>query len=368
MTGVEKTYGVYIHIPFCKAKCKYCAFVSTPDFSLQKPYVTALVDEIKSSSSVCGAVDTVYIGGGTPSCLYRGGLHNIMHALRDRYDILQNAEITVECNPESVDSNFIAECKDIGVNRVSMGLQSSCDSVLREIGRIHTYSDYINAVTLLSHSFDNISSDLILGLPGQQSYDIINSVSAIAQYCAHISVYALTVEEGTPLYKSGYAPSDDSIADLYDLAYDSLLNLGFHRYEVSNFAICGRESKHNKKYWDCMPYIGFGAAAHGYDGERTRYMHGDDILQYIECSKAQSYALTDKDLYNEYVMLRLRTEKGVVIDDFIKRFGYDFYRRNMDIVDRLQREKLLICTGGSIRIAPEKMFVMNSVIEQLMLD
>ena len=368
MTTAQKTYGVYIHIPFCKAKCKYCAFVSTPDFSLQKSYVNTLIDEINSSQSVGSIVDTVYIGGGTPSCLYRGGLYEIMHALRGRYNILPNAEITVECNPESVNSEFIAECKDIGVNRVSMGLQSSCDSVLREIGRIHTYSDYIKAVTLLSRSFDNISSDLILGLPHQISDDIKNSVFAIAQYCAHISVYALTVEEGTPLHKSGYTPSDDGIADLYDLAYDSLLGLGFHRYEVSNFAIDGRESKHNKKYWDCMPYIGFGVAAHGYDGERTRYMHGDDILQYIDCPKAQSYALTDKDMYNEYVMLRLRTEKGISLSDFIKRFGYDFYERNMGVVDRLKSENLLICADGAIRISPEKMFVMNSVIEQLMLD
>lgn len=363
-----KSYGVYIHIPFCKAKCKYCAFVSTPDFSLQKIYVDTLIKEIKDSHCKGGCVDTVYIGGGTPSCLYRGGLADIMSAVRNNFRVMDDAEITVECNPESVSEDFIAECKDVGVNRISMGLQSSCDNVLRAIGRVHTYADYLKAVELLAHSFDNISSDIILGLPEQTSADVVNSITTVARCCSHLSVYALTVEEGTPLYNAGYAPSDDDIADLYDLAYGKLLELGFNRYEVSNFAMRGRESKHNNKYWECMPYIGFGVAAHGYDGERMRYMHGEDIKEYIASPTAVSYALTDKDLYNEYVMLRLRTEKGIVTDDFYKRFGYDFCRRNAEVLDRLKSEKLIVCADGAVRISPDKMFVMNSVIEQLMLD
>ncbi|MDE7405298.1 MAG: radical SAM family heme chaperone HemW [Clostridiales bacterium] len=364
----EKTYGVYIHIPFCRAKCKYCAFVSSPDFSLQKAYVDTLIKEINDSPFKGGLVDTVYIGGGTPSCLFRGGLADIMCAVRYNFRVARDAEITVECNPESVSTDFIAECKDIGVTRISIGLQSSCDNVLRAIGRVHTYADYLKSAELLSHSFDNISSDIILGLPEQTSADVINSINTVTRHCSHISVYALTVEEGTPLYKSGYTPSDDDIADLYDLAYGKLSELGFNRYEVSNFALNGLESKHNKKYWECKPYIGFGVAAHGYDGERTRFMHGDGISEYIACHNAESYALTDKDLYNEYVMLRLRTEKGIMTGDFRKRFGYDFCARNAEILDRLKSEKLLVCVDGAVRISPDKMFVMNSVIEQLMLD
>lgn len=367
-TDTKKSYGVYIHIPFCKAKCKYCAFVSTPDFSLQKIYVDTLIKEIQDSPFKGGYVDTVYIGGGTPSCLFRGGLANIMSAVRNNFRVAGGAEITVECNPESVSAEFIAECKDMGVNRISMGLQSSCDNVLRAIGRVHTYAEYLTAIELLARSFDNISSDIILGLPEQTSVDVVDSITTVACHCSHVSVYALTVEEGTPLYKSGYTPADDSIADLYDLAYGKLFELGFSRYEVSNFAQNGRESKHNKKYWDCMPYIGFGVAAHGYDGERTRFMHGDYIAEYIACSNAESYILTDKDLYNEYVMLRLRTEKGIVTDDFRKRFGYDFCKRNEKILNRLKSEKLIVCADGAVRISPDKMFVMNSIIEQLMLD
>ncbi|MDE7107938.1 MAG: radical SAM family heme chaperone HemW [Clostridiales bacterium] len=364
----QKSYGVYIHIPFCKAKCKYCAFVSTPDFSLQKAYVDTLIKEINDSPFKGGVVDTVYIGGGTPSCLFRGGLADIMSTVRNNFRVSDCAEITVECNPESVSANFIAECKYMGVNRISMGLQSSCDKTLRAIGRVHTYSDYLKAVELLSRSFDNISSDMILGLPEQTSADVINGVTTIARHCSHISVYALTVEEGTPLYNAGYAPSDDDIADLYDLVYDRLRDLGFRRYEVSNFALSGRESKHNNKYWECMPYIGFGVAAHGYDGERTRFMHSDNIAEYIASPAVENCDLTDRDLYNEYVMLRLRTEKGIILDDFHKRFGYDFCERNAKILDKLKRENLVVCSVGAVSIEPDKMFVMNSVIEQLMLD
>lgn len=366
--GKYKPYGVYIHIPFCKAKCKYCAFISSPDFSLQKAYVGTLVGEIKSTQITDGYADTVYIGGGTPSCLYRGGLSEIMSAVRSKFSVLHNAEITVECNPESVDSEFISECKDIGVNRISMGLQSSCDNVLRQIGRVHTYADYIKAIQLLRKAFDNISSDIILGLPYQDIDDIDKSITTIANHCSHVSVYALTVENGTPLKNSGYEPSDDNIADMYDFAVKRLSDLGFSRYEVSNFAKCGRESKHNLKYWNCSPYIGLGVAAHGYDGNRTRYMHGDDIKKYISSPVPESYALTDRDLYNEYIMLRLRTENGIIITDFYDRFGYDFYARNKATVDRLITAGLVVCTDNAVKIAPDRMFVMNSIIEELMLD
>lgn len=367
MTTSGKTYGVYIHIPFCKSKCKYCAFISTPDFSLQKSYVAALVNEIKSNPLIGSAVDSIYIGGGTPSCLYRGGIAEILNAVINSFNVASDAEITAECNPESASEAFADECKCFGVNRISMGLQSCGNDVLCVSGRIHTFEQYEKAIGILSNRFVNISSDIILGLPLQKLSDIDGSIAAMSNV-KHISMYALSVEQGTPLYVEGYSVNDDMIADWYDHACSKLAEMGFHRYEVSNFAKDGYESKHNNKYWNCMPYIGFGVAAHGYDGERTRFMHGDDIVEYIKCSSPQSYALTDKDMYNEYVMLRLRTEKGIVLNDFNKRFGYDFYERNKDIIDKLKHESLLFCRDGAIAISPERMFVMNTIIEQLMLD
>lgn len=366
-TAKKKTYGVYIHIPFCKAKCKYCAFVSTSDLSFQKEYVKALIKEICESPLRNSVVNSIYIGGGTPSCLYRGGIAEIFAAVNSIFNVESDAEITVECNPESVDSAFADECKESGVNRISMGLQSYGNNVLRAAGRIHTFEKYESAIGILSDRFDNISSDIILGLPLQKLDDIDRAISAMHSV-KHVSVYALSVERGTPLFAEGYSVDDDLIADFYDYSYEKLSGMGFNRYEVSNFAKSGYESRHNKKYWNCMPYIGFGVAAHGYDGERTRYMHGVEISEYIRSPKAESYSLTDEDMYNEYVMLRLRTEKGIVLDDFKDRFGYEFMESNAAAVKRLSRDGYVLCSDDAVKISPSKMFVMNSIIEQLMLD
>lgn len=365
----DSAYGVYIHIPFCRAKCKYCAFVSTTDFSLRKEYVKTLVGEI----SACGKkmrgkrIDTIYIGGGTPSCLEVGALTEIFDAVHGVFDIAKNAEITVEVNPESCCKTFIAECAACGVNRVSMGLQSSRDDILRTIGRVHSYTDYISAAEKLCERFDNISSDIILGLPNQDGHDIDNSIDTIAKYCSHASVYALSVENGTPLAAIGYMPNDDFVADLYDRACERLLSYGFSRYEVSNFAKTGRQSRHNIKYWECEPYLGFGVAAHGYDGGFARYSHTDDIRAYISDPVATKNILTDNDRYNEYVMLRLRTESGIDTEAFITRFGYDFADRNRAEIDRLGAAGLISIDDGKIRIAPERMFVMNGIIEEFMI-
>lgn len=364
----NKTYGIYIHIPFCKSKCKYCAFVSTPDLSIEKLYIKALLSEITNSELAGSAVDTIYIGGGTPSCLYRGALTDIFNVVYSNFKVVGNSEISVECNPESVNGDFVSECVECGINRFSMGLQSSSDDILRAIGRVHDYNGFIKAIKLLSAKTDNISSDIILGLPNQNKADIFKSVSTISEYCAHASVYALNVEEGTPLYNSGYAPDDDLTAELYDYAFERLSLNGFSRYEVSNFARDGKQSKHNKKYWECLPYIGFGVAAHGYDGDFTRFVHPDDIAEYIEKPSTKPMPLTEKDRYNEYVMLRLRTEEGINKENFYNRFGFSFEERDSETLRRLVENGYLTLCDNYIRISPNYMFVMNGIIEELMLD
>ncbi len=364
----DKTYGIYIHIPFCKAKCAYCAFVSTPDLSLMGTYIKTLTDEI-SSSSVRGAkADTVYIGGGTPSCLPRGTIERLIDTVRKTFAVDGNAEITVEANPESADAEFAVECADCGVNRVSMGLQSSDDAVLRDIGRLHDLKRFIEAAECLHGvGIDNISSDMILGLPNQTMSDVENTVGIFADHCVHASIYALTVEPNTPLFLRGYTPSDDLVADMYDSAYGMLDDNGFKRYEVSNFARFGKYSRHNSKYWHFDPYLGFGAAAHGFDGEKIRYAHGDDIKDYIDNPKCELTVLSDKDRYNEYVMLSLRTETGIDKADFRRRFGFDLEQRAGEAVDRLEKSGLIISDGKRLRIVPDKMFVMNGIIEELMI-
>ncbi len=364
----DKPLGVYIHIPFCKAKCKYCAFVSVADKGCERAYIAALIAEIKGSQSVGRAVDSVYIGGGTPSCLSRGAIDYIISAARDAFRLTRDCEITVEANPESCTASFAAECKAAGVNRISMGLQSADDKILRAIGRIHTVADYVKAAELLAANFDNISSDIILGLPEQTERDVRAAVELVTANCSHASVYALNVEEGTPLYARGYAPDDDRVADLYDTARALLAARGLKRYEVSNFAVSGRESRHNNKYWNCDEYAGFGVAAHGYDGEYIRYYHSDDIAEYIETRGVYVTKLTDKDRFNEYVMLRLRTERGIDERAFKARFGFDFAQTAGEKLARSVADGTIVSANGHIAIAHDKMFVMNGIIEELMLD
>lgn len=358
--------GVYVHIPFCKAKCKYCAFVSTTDMSLQRAYVNRAVKEIAEYRGGGLFANTVYIGGGTPSCLYGGALSEIFSALGNSFSITSDAEITVEINPESCTERFLNECIDCGVNRVSMGLQSACDDVLKQAGRVHGVSDFKRAAGLVIKRFTNFSTDIILGLPGQTPEDIKTAADMISEYCTHASVYALSVEDGTPLCKSGYTTDDDRVAEMYDIARYALSEHGFCRYEVSNFARNGMISKHNCKYWRCAPYLGFGAAAHGYDGKSIRRANTDNITDYINGANACITALTEKDRYNEYVMLRLRTEIGINLDDFYERFGYRFERQNKATLDRLIGGDLIKADENSVRISPDKMFVMNGIIEELM--
>lgn len=362
----KAAFGVYIHVPFCKAKCAYCAFSSITDLSLQDRYIKAVVSEILSAPERGAPVDTVYIGGGTPSCLYRGAIAELLSAVCSAFELSETAEITVEANPESCDGAFAEECAAAGVNRISIGLQSADDGVLRAVGRIHTCADFIKAVELLrSHGFCNISSDLILGLPHQTVDDVKTAVGIIAEHCAHASVYALTVEEGTALDRLGYSPDDDAVADMYDAACAALGERGFYRYEVSNFARDGKYSRHNVKYWRCDPYIGFGAAAHGYDGESARYSHAEGAREYIADGSRRYTALSETDRYNEYIMLALRTERGISEEDFFRRFGYDLADTNAAL-DGLISDGSIVRADGRIFIPPEKMFVMNGIVIELM--
>lgn len=358
-------YGIYVHIPFCKAKCKYCAFVSSTDLSIQHAYVKRLKQEIASCSNLNINADSIYLGGGTPSCLYRGAIQDILTAVKNSFTIDYNAEVTVECNPESCDDAFAAECAENGVNRISIGLQSADDSVLKRIGRIHSAKDFIGAVKILQRNgFTNISSDIILGLPLSTEQTIKKSLDMIIEFCTHVSAYALNVEQGTPLYEEGYCCDDDMIADLYDFTYDYLSVARFSRYEVSNFAKNGEISKHNYKYWTLLPYLGFGVAAHGYDGKYTRYYHSDNLKDYFDGKKIQTTVLTEKDLYNEFVMLALRTERGIVRHDFEQRFGYDI-TENPFVMNHVVQNNVIV-DAETVRIAPDKMFVMNGIIQDIM--
>lgn len=349
-------------MPFCVRRCKYCAFVSCTDMSRQKAYVGALAKEIAARSER-GAFDTVYVGGGTPSTLYRGGLTEILSAVRAHY-ALRDPEITVECNPDSATPGFFAECADNGVNRISIGLQTADDEQLRAVGRPHDYRQFLTAYERARAITDNVSVDVMLGLPGDTAETLDGTLDRVLRLePAHVSLYALKVEDNTPLAQEGFTVDEDLQADRYARAYERLIGAGFRRYEVSNFCRPGRESRHNCKYWRMNRYLGFGAAAHSFTGAE-RLANTDNIAAYIVGAPSTVTPVTDADFREEYIMLALRTAEGIDLRDYRKRFGVDLLAEKSAEIQKLA--SFLLVTPARLRLRPDAFYVMNAVIARLL--
>lgn len=305
--------GLYIHIPFCLRKCSYCDFYSVTDLSLAEAYTKAAVRNIKALNTV---FDTVYFGGGTPSLLSPEQLHKMLSAAR----LTADAEISMECNPCSgYDPKAL---RGIGVNRLSIGIQSFCDAELKALGRLHTAREAEEAVkAAYSAGFENISADIMLAVPGQtreslsRSLDILDSLPL-----THISAYMIKVEEGTPLYRNSellhLIPDEDETADMYLTAVERLKDSGFLQYEISNFAKRGFECKHNLKYWHCEEYAGIGSAAHSFiNGER--YCCPPDVKKFIGDSLQEKIFLEKGGDSCERAMLSLRlTGEGIRLAEY----------------------------------------------------
>ena len=281
--------GIYIHIPFCRSKCDYCDFYSLAGREdRMDDYQKALITHIKEASPQARGwqVDTVYFGGGTPSFYGEKRLRELLRLIAKRFDLAKDAEITVECNPDSVDLKMLQALRKAGVNRLSLGVQSACDQELQNLHRPHTFEQAVQAVTMARQAkFQNLSLDLIYGLPGQTMEGWQNTVEQIlALKPEHLSCYGLKVEAGTPLdyrvSRGERLPDDDQQADMYLWAVDRLAQEGFRQYEISNFARSGFQSRHNLKYWMGHPYIGFGPGAHSDFGGR-RYSFLRDLEGYI---------------------------------------------------------------------------------------
>jgi len=367
INSVGNKAGVYVHFPYCKRKCAYCSFVSTPDLSSQKEYIYRLKTEIAQRSDN-SAVDTIYFGGGTPSITPRGGFTEIVASLRKSFDLSGLTEFTAEANPESVTPEFLTECREVGVNRLSIGLQSASDEILKAIGRLHTVSDFTNAVALAkNYGIENVSGDLIVGLPGQDETDVIKAVELFDKSgLTHVSAYALTVEEGTLLYRSGHKTDDDREADLYDAAVENLSKYGYCRYEVSNFARDGKIARHNVKYWTGADYYGFGAAAHSLV-KGKRIANPSDIAAYIAgAAKPEIQSLTDEDKRTELVMLRLRTVAGLDLAEYKRLTKCDLAKEKSKEIARLVKYGAITADNGKITLTDKGFYVMNSVIEELL--
>lgn len=332
----RKKVGIYIHVPFCLSKCHYCDFCSVSRVDGEKidRYVDALCKEIKSFAAEHRGTefvaDTVYFGGGTPTLLSPNQFSRILETVDSVFGISPGAEITAETNPKSADREKLKAIRSSGVNRLSIGMQSVHEGELRVLGRIHGFSDFKTTFAdAKAAGFDNISVDLMYGIPMQSRESFRESVETLISFSPeHISAYSLTIEEGTSFWRKRDKlsfPDEDTVCDMYADMGEMLAKNGYKKYEISNFAREGYESKHNLKYWRCEDYIGFGPAAHScFDGVRwahsrniNAYLRGESIIIDVE-------PLSELEKMNEYVMLGMRLASGIDLARFKSRFGVKF--------------------------------------------
>ena len=335
---MAKRLGIYIHIPFCASKCGYCDFYSLAGCDHMMPdYQNALLDHLdESARSIKNyEVDTIYFGGGTPSFYGADRLVEILNALKLNGNVRLDSEITVECNPDSISLNALKLLRQEGVNRISLGVQASDNNLLKLIGRRHNFQQVKSAVQdARDAGFENISLDLIYGLPSQSKDDWARTLARIIElHPEHISCYGLKLEEGTPMYEqyrnSPLLPDDDDQADMYFYAADMLERYGYKQYEISNFAAKGFESKHNLKYWNLEDYMGFGPGAHSCV-DNLRYSFVKDLRQYIS-GVARGVSIIDEyqqidpmEKAVEYLMLGMRTANGISEHDYRTRCQCDW--------------------------------------------
>ena len=405
--------GIYIHIPFCVHKCIYCDFLSSPaDESVRKRYVKALIREINlaTEGKDKDIVTSIFIGGGTPSVIDAKDISDIISTVRHNYNVSSDAEITIECNPGTMDEYKADIYKKAGINRISFGLQSTDNAELRMLGRIHTYEECVDSIRIARKSgIDNINIDLMSSLPGQTTDSFSNVLhTALSLGTEHISVYSLIVEDGTSLSANieryPEIPSDEEDRQMYYMTRDILKSHGYEQYEISNYAKPGYECKHNLKYWDRCNYIGFGiGAASLYDD--IRFTNISDINEYMnvllydnensasdgnagkETRIIGNYAdeenkvsdvflklrmdierLTKNDAMSEYMFLGLRKTKGIDEEEFREEFGVDIRNVYARPIEDNIRNGLLIKKDNRLYLSQRGVDISNTVMADFLLD
>lgn len=365
--------GLYIHIPFCTRKCAYCDFYSSTDLSLRDRLAEALRREMRDRRDYLGAaiLDTLYVGGGTPSLMPAAALRGLIDTARDIWGFSDRPEITLEANPDDLSADYAAALATTGVNRLSIGIQSFIDRDLRFMGRRHDAAAAVEAVrTVRSAGFDNISIDLIYGIPGVSESEWKHNLTVASQLgVEHISAYCLTIEEGTPLVRRMQAgeftlPPDAEIETQYAMLREELAAAGFEHYEVSNFALPGRRSRHNSAYWSGEPYLGIGPSAHSFDGA-TRSWSAASLGDYLSGARLTTERLSDSDRYNEYLMTRLRTSDGLDVTELTSRFGDAKAPEFLRHAERLLASGNLVRTGSRYRIPADRFLLSDGIIRDL---
>lgn len=387
------SFSLYIHIPFCAAKCAYCDFASWPGQDrLWADYIRKIIDEMavwKASGHLSGRkISTLFIGGGTPSILPGGMIGSVMTAARELAPISPDAEITIEANPGTLTREKLISWKRAGINRISFGAQSFDDGLLKALGRIHTSEDIRQAVFMARDAgFENINIDLMYALPGQTLRQWADTLeAAIALNVPHISAYSLIIEEGTPMagrVDRGEVtlPDEDAVNAMQRFAVDRLEGAGLFRYEISNYAYPGRESRHNLTYWRRGDYLGVGCAAHSMMGGH-RFANSSVLDEYMSVDRtagngifpeylcANGYQdilpITLQDAMEETVMLATRTSEGLDLNAWRRDFGEDLLRAREAIIHELADSGLIRIESGRLSLTTRGMEVQNAVVLALL--
>ena len=372
--------GIYIHIPFCKQKCFYCDFCSFANKNeMQEKYVETVINEIKNiTHKEKYTVTTIYLGGGTPSILNPEYIKNILQEIKSSFKILDDAEITIEINPGTVNEEKLKRYKEYGINRLSIGLQSANDKILKNIGRIHDYKQFEETFFFARKcGFKNINVDLMIGLPTQAIEDVKQTLEKIIQKNPeHISVYSLIIEEGTTIEKlinenKLQLPDEETERIMYWTVVNELKENGYNQYEISNFSKKTYESKHNTNCWKQKQYIGLGTSAHSYLNKK-RYSNTNNIEEYIKNIQENNISKnitiheeqTEESTMNEYMLLGLRMIQGININEFKQKFKTDPTIKYKEILEKLQKENLIQITKTSIKLTKQGIDFGNIVWEE----
>lgn len=372
--------GIYVHIPFCIKKCNYCDFNSFPsDADTQKKYIDALTNEITSLGKINKvSADSVFIGGGTPTLLSESLLEKLITSIKSNFDLDKDTEFTIECNPKTASLKTFRLLKSLGVNRLSIGMQSLDDKILKTLGRCHNVRDFLECYAAAKIAgFENINFDLMFAVPNQSQKRFEQTVqSAVKLYPEHIAAYGLQLEENTYFYEhqSDYKfPSDEQNRNMYDFLVSYLEQNGYRQYEISNFAKDGFKSRHNLKYWNLTEYVGLGLGASSfYQGVRYENpVKMDDYLNFAfeftplwEKNQKQS----ENDLMSEFMFLGLRLNEGVKNSDFIERFGKSIFDIYKDVIDKNVETGLLNKERNRIFLSRKGFDLANCVMSDFLLD
>ena len=377
----KQPLGIYIHVPFCRSKCQYCDFYSltTKDDKLMDSYLDAMTRHIKEAGSLAPnhKVDTIYFGGGTPSFFGADGMATILTAIRRYFDVANDAEITFEANPDSVNDKLLRRLRAEGFNRVSLGVQCDDDAILQKVGRPHNYAQAVTAVERIRRAgYRNLSLDLMYGLPGQTLEGWDTTLRRVLTLNPdHISCYGLKVEERTPLYSYKDAcnlPDDDMQADMYLTAVEILKAKGYRQYEISNFARKGMISRHNMKYWTGGEYLGFGPdASSDFGGKRFTMVR--DLLAYIDGIKhggqvvAEIQEIPHRERAGEFLMTRLRTVDGIDPLEYERKYLLPFAPLETALERCREQHLAAKASDGTWHLTPEGFLVSNSILSDLLL-